>query len=136
MSDFDLAVIGGGTGGLSAAREAARRGAKTLLVQEGRLGGDCTFTGCVPSKSLLAAAARAESFADAMRAVHAAIETIAATEDDAALGREGVEVRHGRAAFRSPREIDVDGVRVTADKVVIATGARPAIPPITGPARR
>jgi pyruvate/2-oxoglutarate dehydrogenase complex dihydrolipoamide dehydrogenase (E3) component len=64
VSDYDLAVVGGGTGGLGAAREAARRGAKTLLVQEGRLGGDCTFTGCVPSKSLLAAAGRGESFAD------------------------------------------------------------------------
>lgn len=132
MSEYDLAVVGGGTGGLGAARESARRGAKTLLVQEGRLGGDCTFTGCVPSKALLAAAARAESFADAMRAVHVAVESIAATEDDAALAREGVEVRHGRATMRSPREIDVDGVRVTADKVVLATGARPAVPPIPG----
>ncbi|MDP9440917.1 MAG: FAD-dependent oxidoreductase, partial [Actinomycetota bacterium] len=55
MPDYDVVVVGGGTGGLTAAREAARRGASTLLVQQGRVGGDCTFTGCVPSKALLAA---------------------------------------------------------------------------------
>jgi pyruvate/2-oxoglutarate dehydrogenase complex dihydrolipoamide dehydrogenase (E3) component len=125
-------VVGGGTGGLSAAREAVRRGASTLLVQEGRLGGDCTFTGCVPSKALLSAAARGESFGDAMSAVHAAVETIAATEDDAALCREGVEVLHGRGVFRSPTELDVDGRRITCERFVVATGAGPLVPPIDG----
>jgi pyruvate/2-oxoglutarate dehydrogenase complex dihydrolipoamide dehydrogenase (E3) component len=67
--ELDLIVIGGGAAGISAAREGARRGARTALVQDGPVGGDCTFTGCVPSKALLAAAARGESFADAMAAV-------------------------------------------------------------------
>jgi pyruvate/2-oxoglutarate dehydrogenase complex dihydrolipoamide dehydrogenase (E3) component len=130
--DYDLVVIGGGTGGLSAGREAARRGASVLLVQQGRLGGDCTFTGCVPSKALLSAAARGEGFSDAMAVVQRAVETIAATEDDDALKRQGVEVLHGWATFRSPEEIDVDGRRIRSPRFVVATGAGPAVPPIEG----
>ena len=58
--DHDLVVIGGGTAGLGAALAAAAAGARTLLVAEGEIGGECTFTGCVPSKTLIeAAAARA-----------------------------------------------------------------------------
>ncbi|HEV2811594.1 MAG TPA: FAD-dependent oxidoreductase [Acidimicrobiales bacterium] len=128
---YDMVVIGGGTGGLSAALEAARRNASVLLVQEGRLGGDCTFTGCVPSKALLAAAARGQSFKEASAEVHRAIETVAAAEDDDALGAEGVEVLHGRAVFRSPQEVDVDGRRVRSSRFV-ATGAAPLVPPIEG----
>ncbi len=130
--DYDVVVVGGGTGGLSAAREAARRGASTLLVQQGRLGGDCTFSGCVPSKALLSAAARGQSFAEAMAEVHRAVETIAATEDDDALKREGVDVLHGWATFRTPEEIDVDGGRVRAPRFVVATGAGPAVQAIEG----
>lgn len=132
MADYDVVVVGGGTGGLTAAREAARRGASTLLIQQGRIGGDCTFTGCVPSKALLAAAGRGESFGEAMAAVHRAVETIAATEDDVALKRDGVEVLHGWATMRSSKVIDVDGTPVGASRVIIATGAGPAVPPIEG----
>jgi pyruvate/2-oxoglutarate dehydrogenase complex dihydrolipoamide dehydrogenase (E3) component len=131
-SDYDVVVVGGGTGGLSSAREARRRGATVALVQEGRLGGDCTFTGCVPSKALLAAAARGQSFDEAMAEVHRAVETIAATEDDAALARTGVDVLHGRGVFRSPTLLDVDGRSVRSTRFIVATGAGPAVPPIDG----
>ena len=131
-NDYDVVVVGGGTGGLSSAREARRRGATVALVQEGRLGGDCTFTGCVPSKALLAAAARGQSFGEAMADVHRAVEAIAATEDDAALTRTGVDVLHGRGLFRSPTVLDVEGRSVRSTRFIIATGARPAVPPIDG----
>lgn len=130
--DHDLIVIGGGAGGLAAARAARRRGAKTLLVQQGPLGGDCTFTGCVPSKTLIAAAARGSSFADAMRTVDATVTAIATTENDDVLANEGVDVVHGWATFKDARSIDIDGHVVRAPRFVIATGARPTIPPITG----
>ncbi len=87
------------------------------------MGGDCTFTGCGPSKSLLAAAARGETFTEAMAAVRATVARIAATEDDDALRREGVEAVHGWAVLRSPTKIDVDGVRIRGRRVVLAVGA-------------
>src|SRR5207245_11256253 len=122
----DLLVIGGGAAGLAAARAGVRRGATTLLVQQGRLGGDCTFTGCVPSKALIEAAGRGAGFPTAMAAAHAAVETIAAGEDDAVLAGEGVAVVHGWASFRGPREVDVDGTPVRPRPVVVAQRPRPA----------
>ncbi len=118
----DLVVIGGGSGGLAAARAGARRGARTLLVQQGPLGGDCTFTGCVPSKALIEAAARGAGFAEAITATHAAVEAIAATENDDVLAREGVEVLHAWASLRSARQVDVDGTILRPRKVIIPPG--------------
>jgi pyruvate/2-oxoglutarate dehydrogenase complex dihydrolipoamide dehydrogenase (E3) component len=128
----DLVVIGGGAGGLAAARAGARRGVRVLLVQRGPLGGDCTFTGCVPSKTLIEAARRREPFDRAIAAARAAVEHVAATETDEVLRGEGVEVLHGWATFRAPGILDVDGDVIHAPKVILATGARPAVPPIDG----
>ena len=66
-SDYDLVVIGGGAAGLSAAGLAAQVGARTLLIERARLGGECTWTGCVPSKALLAAADTVHRARDAAR---------------------------------------------------------------------
>ncbi len=128
----DLIVVGGGAGGLAAARAARRGGASVLLVQRGPLGGDCTFTGCIPSKTLIEAARRREPFDQAIAAARAAVEHIAATEDDEVLRREGVEVLHGSAAFRGPGTLHVDGTALHAARVILATGAVPAIPPVDG----
>jgi len=130
--DIDLLVIGGGAGGISAAQTAARRGASVTIVQEGPIGGDCTFTGCVPSKALLAAAAEGASFDEAMGRVRAAVGTIAANEDDAAMAAQGVTVVHGRAELRDPRTAIVDGTAMRAGRIVVATGAAPIAPPIPG----
>ena len=103
-----------------------------MLVQDGPPGGDCTFTGCVPSKTLLAAGARGDTFADALRTVHATIARIAATEDVDTLRREGMEVVAGRGAFVDGSTISVDGSRFRSPRIVIATGSRPALPPVEG----
>ncbi len=132
MRRHDVVVVGGGTGGLTAAREANRRGARTVLVSEGPLGGDCTHTGCVPSKALLDAAARGQSFAEAIATVHQRIDDVAATEDADTLAREGIEVVSGRGRLAGGRGVDVDGRRIEGRHIILATGARAAVPPIPG----
>lgn len=129
MAEVDLLVVGAGAAGLAAAREGVRRGRRTVLVTDGPPGGDCTFAGCVPSKTLLAAAARGEPAATALARVRATVARVAATETADVLRGEGVEVREGRARFVGPRAVEVDGVRLAARAVVVATGAAPSVPP-------
>ncbi len=117
---------------MSAARAGVRRKKRALLIQDGAIGGDCTFTGCVPSKALIAAAAKGRTFEEAMASARRSIATIAATEDADVFRGEGVDVIEGRARFLSRDEIEVDGRRIGADRFVIATGAAPAVPPIPG----
>jgi len=128
--EYDLIVIGGGAAGLGAARAAA--GARTLLVSESEIGGECTFTGCVPSKALVQAAARGAPFHVAVAAVRDAVAAIAATETAEVLAREGIEVLRGWASFTAPRQISVNGSVLQARRFVIATGSRAAIPPVPG----
>jgi pyruvate/2-oxoglutarate dehydrogenase complex dihydrolipoamide dehydrogenase (E3) component len=136
-AEYDLIVVGGGAAGLGAAGTAAGMGARTLLVAEGEIGGECTFTGCVPSKALIEAAARGTCFADAMAAVRTAVAGIAATETPEVLRGQGIGVLRGRAVFTAPRVITVGGRALCARSVIIATGSVPAVPPLPGlaPAR-
>ena len=130
--DINLLVIGGGAGGIGAAQAAARRGASVTIVQDGPIGGDCTFTGCVPSKTLLAAAASGASFDDAMARVRSVVGEIAANEDDRAMAAQGIEVLHGRAELRDRQRVTVDGKSVQAGRIVLATGTAPVVPSIPG----
>ncbi len=130
--DHDLIIIGGGAGGLGAARAARWAGADVLLVNDGPLGGDCTFTGCVPSKTLLSASREGLDFPGAMARVTKAVETIAATETADVLRAEGVHVEEGRARLVTHDTIALDDRRITAPRIIIATGSRPAVPPIDG----
>ncbi|WP_343576944.1 FAD-dependent oxidoreductase [Mycobacterium sp.] len=130
--DYELLVIGGGAAGLAAATTAAGDGMRVALVSDGPLGGDCTFTGCVPSKTLIAAAAQGSTFGDAMRRVRATVGDIAATETAPLLRRAGVEVIGGRARVVGGGAVTVDGTRLAAGAIIIATGSQPAIPPIDG----
>ena len=128
----DLLVIGGGAGGMAAARAAAHMGRQVALVQLGPVGGDCTFTGCVPSKTLIEAASQSVSFAQAIARVRDTVDRIAATETADVLRGEGIDVVEGHARLTGPRSAVVDGRVLSAGKVVLATGAAPLIPTLPG----
>lgn len=130
--DHDLIIIGGGAGGLAAARAARWVGADVLLINDGPLGGDCTFTGCVPSKALLAASRDGLEFGAAMDRVRSAISHIAANETADVFRSEGVDVIEGRATMLNHDTVKVDSKRVSSPRIVIATGGRAFVPPIPG----
>lgn len=130
--DYDLIVVGGGAGGLSAARAGVRGGHKVLLINEGPLGGDCTFTGCVPSKTLIEGAAQGLSFDKVTDRVREVVAEIAATEDAGVLRSEGVHVIDGRARFSGQRRLSVGTEQLTAPRIVIATGSTAMLPEIEG----
>ncbi|MDE0067868.1 MAG: FAD-dependent oxidoreductase [Acidimicrobiaceae bacterium] len=130
--DHDLIIIGGGAGGLSAARAARWQGADVALISDGPLGGDCTFTGCVPSKTLIAAARDGLSFGEAMSRVAEAVERVAAGESSDVLRSEGVKVIEGRARLATHDTVVVLSRRITAPRIIIATGSSPQVPQIPG----
>jgi pyruvate/2-oxoglutarate dehydrogenase complex dihydrolipoamide dehydrogenase (E3) component len=154
-TDFDMVVIGGGAAGLTAAGISASLGAKTALVEEHKLGGDCTWTGCVPSKSLLKTAGVAHSIRTAGRyglnasepqfdffRIMARVHEIQAAiyeEADAppVYEKMGIEVIEGKAQFINRQRVEVIDAggkkREFASRFfVLATGGRPAVPPIDG----
>ncbi|EHB56039.1 Mercury(II) reductase [Mycolicibacterium rhodesiae JS60] len=145
----DLLVIGGGTAGIVAAQTAAGFGAKVVLAERDRTGGDCLWTGCVPSKSLIAAASAAAAirhgptfgitaasmtvdFAQVMCHVRDAITTIAPIDSPEALADAGVTVISGSAHFTGPRTVAIGGHRLGFAQAVLATGASPAVPDLPG----
>ncbi len=145
----DVCVIGAGSGGLSVAAGASQMGAETVLIEKGRMGGDCLNTGCVPSKSLLAAAKmavqhkRASAFGITYREPNVNIAAVADHIDGVVAGiaphdsRErfealGVRVIAAAGRFVGPNEVEAGGFRIRARRFVVATGSSPAVPPISG----
>ena len=128
MMDHDLIVVGGGAAGLGAVRAALWAGADVALITDSPPGGDCTFTGCVPSKTLLAAARDGLGFSEAMTRVRSTVEQIAATESVEVLQSQGVTVVQGRARLTTHDTVAVGDRRITAPRIVLATGSRPALP--------
>ena len=146
---YDIAVIGAGSAGLTAARFAARLGKRVALIEANRVGGDCTWTGCVPSKALLHAAKAAHivrnanrygitakdhqvDFSAVMGWVKRAVKEVYAQESPDALRSEGIEVLKGRAEFRDAHTLTVGECEVSARRFLICTGAAPFTPPIPG----
>jgi dihydrolipoamide dehydrogenase len=154
---YDVVVIGGGAAGLTASGIAANFGAKTLLVEAKKLGGDCTWYGCVPSKTLIKAAKVAHQvshasryglddttprfdFARVMGHVRATREGVYEEADQPSIYEGmGIEVRHGRARFVDAHTLEISGdcatQTVTTRYSVIAAGSSPIVPPIQGVGR-
>ncbi len=146
---YDLIVVGAGSAGLIAARFARRLGLSVVLVERSRVGGDCTWTGCIPSKTLLKTASVAHSIGQAgryglaasappvdlravMERIRSVIGQVYAAESPEALAREGIEVVAGEGLFTSPGAVSAGGRTLTARRFLICTGASPAIPGIPG----
>jgi pyruvate/2-oxoglutarate dehydrogenase complex dihydrolipoamide dehydrogenase (E3) component len=144
---WDLLVIGGGTAGIVGAKTAAHLGARVALVETARTGGDCLWTGCVPSKTLLASAASVRpptsadgrpdgavdvDFPAVMGHIQDVIRRIEPVDSPEALEQEGVTVLTGWARFTGTTEASVDGRRVPFVRALLATGGTPALPSVPG----
>lgn len=151
---YDLAVVGAGSGGITAARFAARAGARVALVEKHRIGGDCTWTGCVPSKALLKVAKVAHQTREAsvfglntttlepvdlgkvMGYVRRSIAEVYRYEAPEVLRGEGIDVLIGQASFQDANTLAVasakDETTITAKKILLCAGARPSVPSVPG----
>jgi pyruvate/2-oxoglutarate dehydrogenase complex dihydrolipoamide dehydrogenase (E3) component len=145
----DLCVLGGGAAGLSVAAGAAQMGARVVLLEGGKMGGDCLNYGCVPSKALLAAAKHAHAmtaggsfgiapasplidFAAVKDHVQRVIDGIAPHDSVERFEGLGVTVIRAFGRFVSPSEVRAGATGIAARRFVVATGSRPSIPPIPG----
>ncbi|HKF96332.1 MAG TPA: FAD-dependent oxidoreductase [Gammaproteobacteria bacterium] len=146
---FDVCVIGAGSGGLSVAAGAAQLGLNTALVEQNKMGGECLYTGCVPSKALLQAARVAQTFRKAgafgMKAqepdvdfsavkdhVYDVIAAIAPHDSQERFEGLGVSVIRAATRFTGPDTVTAGEQMIKARYIVVATGSRPTMPPIEG----
>ena len=148
--DYDLIVIGGGAAGLVAATGGAALGAKTALIEKKELGGDCTWYGCIPSKSLLKSAqvfslakrfkefgisAGAQNTYDpalVMFHVRDVIKKISAHHPAEVFEKKGIKVLFGTPKFINQNTIEFKGEKISAKRFIIASGSHPLVPPIDG----
>ena len=147
--DRNLIVIGGGSAGLVSAYIAAAVKAKVTLIEKHQMGGDCLNTGCVPSKALIRSAKLAShldragefgfenvsgraNFSKVMQRVQGVVQQIEPHDSVERYQSLGVECLRGEARFVDPWTVEVNGQRLTARDIVIATGAQPFVPPIPG----
>ena len=149
MADFDLFVIGAGSGGVRAARVSSANGARVAIAEEHKVGGTCVIRGCVPKKLLVYGAHFAEDIDDAAMFgwdvpvktfdwnvlrdnVMAEVGRLEGAYTDTLTNHE-VTIFHERAELAGPNQVRLaSGRTVTADKILIATGARPLMPKVEG----
>ncbi|MFD0988160.1 dihydrolipoyl dehydrogenase family protein [Methyloligella solikamskensis] len=145
----DLCIIGGGSAGLTVAAAAAQFGVPVVLIERGPMGGDCLNSGCVPSKSLLAAGKRAQAMRDAglfgiepvepkidyaalHDRIHGVITAIAPNDSVERFTALGVRVIQDEARFIDKRTVQAGDIKIKARRFIIATGSSPAVPDIPG----
>lgn len=146
--DYDLFVIGAGSGGVAASRRAASYGARVAICEDDRVGGTCVIRGCVPKKLLMYGGQFRDAFEDSanygwsphmpsfdwsvlLTNKNAEIDRLNRIYIDM-LAKSGVELHAGRGRLLGPHEVEVAGRRFTAGRILIATGGRPVLPPFEG----
>lgn len=146
---YDLIVIGAGAAGSTAAFEARAEGARVALIEAWKVGGTCLNAGCDPTKALVRAASllhgargarqfgiqiegAGADWASVIGRVERVIDTIRGGDGDRNIREAGIDLRKGHARFVAPGEIEVGGDILRGEAVILATGARAAIPPIPG----
>jgi len=150
MYDYDVVVIGAGSAGLVACKLANGLGKKTALIEKGRIGGDCTWFGCIPSKTLIKSAniahqtTRLKDFGLAplnsieldagkvMLHVRSVVQADAASHPAESYEAEGINVFLGHARFVDSHRIEVVDKQISSKSFVICTGSSPAVPPVEG----
>ena len=147
--DYNVIVIGGGSAGLVSSYICATVKAKVALIEKHKMGGDCLNTGCVPSKALirstkiisyikrhqefgLKSASVDFNFAEVMDRVQQVIKKVEPHDSVERYTQLGVDCIQGAAKILSPHEVEVNGKTLTTQNIIVATGARPAVPPIPG----
>jgi pyruvate/2-oxoglutarate dehydrogenase complex dihydrolipoamide dehydrogenase (E3) component len=147
---YDIAILGGGAGGLFAASVANALGAKTCILEKIRLGGDCTWYGCMPSKAVLKSAHVAQLFRKStdfgltlpgdlqlgtdrvMSHVRDIVREIATHHEPEDLEKRGIKVIIGPPKFLDAKTVAVNGTQITAKRFILCTGSHPVVPPIEG----
>ena len=148
-TDYNLIAIGAGSGGLVSSFIGSAVKAKVALIENNKMGGDCLNTGCVPSKALISSAKAVQvlkkhslyglknvsyevDFAQTMARVQEIIAKVEPHDSVERYSSLGVDCHSGEAMIRSPHEVEVNGRVLTTKNIVVATGARPFVPPIPG----
>lgn len=148
--EYDIVILGGGSAGLVASKLAQGLGKKVVIIEKDRLGGECTWTGCIPSKTIIKSAYAAQLFNDiqkfgltlsqpvtldttgVLQHVRNVIYEIYQTHTPEKLQELGIEVIKGSPSFIDSNHLMVEGKTISFGKAIIATGSHPFIPPIEG----
>ncbi|WP_142829600.1 FAD-dependent oxidoreductase [Planococcus soli] len=143
VKKYDIAIIGAGAAGLTAAFTGAGFSKSVVLIDKNLPGGECTWSGCIPSKSLINIAKEvhhAKKYTPnlevdtsvVLKDIQDVIQKVYAGESPDVLKKSGIDFINGYAKFVGPHAVEVDGERIEAKKIILSTGSSPMVPPIDG----